>query len=240
MRATVRAAILRLAVPFMIAAVGMARPSAAQEQAPPRFSISVGGGPLIGGPAASTAHALRDLGFDETDPGGCLFGLCWGPTEYPTHERGQRVSLALRYEISPPWALSFGRATESGGRVAGRRADGLYVLSEWQGTTHWGVAHYGFSSGASIGGGVSLHRFARPKDPFDPHSVTRVGLTVESNIRRPRGRRFFIDVSLRGHWVPNGEDVVYQLGAPPSTPASVSLPTGWSHLSFEVGAGLRL
>jgi len=222
---------------MVVAAVGAAE-GGAQEARTPRFTLSISAGGIVGGPAASTVRALRDAGFDETSPGGCLFGLCAPEEENPSYQRAGRFGLTLRYELTPTWAVSGGHAWGPFGTARGLRSGSPGVRSEWRGTSYWGAVHRALSSRVGVGAGVALHRMSKVADFENPYSVTRVGILAEAGYRHPWGQRFFLDLTLRGHWVPGARDVRY--GAPPPLDPHVSFSTGWSHASLDLGLGVRL
>ena len=110
------------------------------------FVLELGGS--LGGPGGGLVEQLRLAGFDDTDPGGCFFIGCTGPTAHPTQERpGGAVGLTVRYAISRSLIAGLGYGNTSLGGSMGYRTDtatvfGDYVLSHWDATVVWAAAFW--------------------------------------------------------------------------------------------------
>jgi hypothetical protein len=201
-----------------------------------RFSLVLEVGGSVGGPGAGLTTQLRQAGFIATTPRECFLMWCSGPTAYPTQEGpGVAVGLTARFAISRTVAVAAGYGTTSLGGSTGYRASagsrlGGYVSSDWNATMVWAGVFWTPHPALRLGGGpgrYQLENFPRGS------RVSQVGLMGEAGADLPAGRRFFLNLAARVHFVP-AKDVAQGETAP------ITLRPHWTHVSLLAGLGVRL
>jgi len=198
-----------------------------------RLSLTVELGGTFTGPSSGLAEQLRDTGFDDTSPGGCLFIFCGGPHAHPTEENpGVAAALTARYAVTPSLAVGLGTATASLGGATGYRGTpesfGDYVFSDWESRVLWGGVFWRPLPSIRLGGGPGWYRLKDMESA--PNSVGRVGLVLEAGTELPANRLLFLSLTIRGHLVPT-TDVPYH---------DVVLRPSWSYLTISAGLGFHL
>lgn len=201
-----------------------------------RLSLIVQFGPSLGGPASGLAEELRLAGFDDTNPGGCFFIGCSGPTAYPTQESPTAAAgLTAHFALSRRLVIGAGYSNTSLGGAAGYRADtasvfGDFVFSHWDATIVWAGAFWRPAPALRLGGGPGWYRL---ENVPEGSKVSQVGVMVEVGAELPAYRRFFLDLAVRAHLIPT-KDVAHG-GTEP-----VTLRPTWSHVALLAGLGVRL
>lgn len=202
-----------------------------------RLSFVLELGPSFGGPSSGLADQLRVAGFDDTDPGGCFLIGCSGPTTHPTRESpGTAGGVAARFAISRQLVVGASYGNTSLGGSSGYRADttalfgGRHIFSHWDATFFWAGAFWKPAPILRVGGGPGWYRLESISAGSE---VSQLGLMVEAGLELPADRRFFLDLAIRGHFIP-AKDVEHGSAEP------ITLRPEWSHATLLAGLGFRL
>lgn len=238
MRASRRAVLPVLLVLFVFAPGDLTAQGAARDGRPfgKRLSVVVQLGPSVGGPAASLARQLREAGYDDPHPGGCLFGFCADPSPRPTKEgAGWYVGLEGRFAVTETVAAvaAYGN-TALGGSMGYRAVPGSIfgesVHSHWDANSLWAGALWTPVPALRVGGGPAWYRL----ENLPMHvTVHRIGGAAEVGVDIPTGSRFFFDLTARLYVVPT-RNVEH------GRTESITLRPTWTHGSLVAGLGLRL
>ena len=199
-----------------------------------RLSLVLEMGGSVGGPGTGLATQLRRAGYDATWPGGC-FIWCGGPITHPTQESPSvAVGLTARFAISRTLAVGAGYGTTSLGGANGYQANGSglgdFVLSDWEAKTVWAAAFWKPYPALRLGGGPGWYQLDNVPTRL---RVSQVGLMGEAGADLPAGRRFFLNLAVRVHFVP-AKDVVHE------GTTTITLRPNWTHASLLAGLGIRL
>jgi hypothetical protein len=231
------AIILLLAWLVPAAAAGQA-PADRSERAPKRFSFVMAGGVPLNGPADGLAEQLSRGGFGDTSPGGCFLFFCLDPTAHPSrHDPDLAASLTARFALRPGLTIAAGTALGSLGGADGYRepvADtceflcfGDHANSTWEHRTWWAGAFWKPRPWLRVGGGPAWHQLEEASGDPD---ISRIGLTGEAGVETGVDRRLFLDLALRGYFIPS-TDVDH---------GEITLRPDWSNVTVLVGLGVRL
>jgi hypothetical protein len=224
--------------------------TSAAAQTERRWSVAATLGVPGPGPAADLEAAMRASGFDERG-GGCVFGLCFPPMEYP------RSSTGLNRSLGYPFALQIDRRLSDRGLglslLIGRTALGqtwglhapLTHLYVEYAVDSLGVMATLERAGFAVGAGPAVH-VARLKDadpqfgdgPWERHA--RVGVLVQGRVMLPARSRLFVDANGQYRYVGNAE--VGPIAPHPILEPGATFPrsaVSFSHWLLSVGAGVR-
>lgn len=234
------AIILLLAWLVPAAATGQA-PADRPDRAPKRFSFVMAGGVPLNGPADGLAEQLSRGGFDDTSPQLCLI-FCAGSTAHPSrHAPSLAASLTARFALRPGLAIAAGTGLGDLGGANGYRepvADtcefacfGDSANSTWEHRTWWAGVFWKPRPWLRVGGGPAWHRLRASSGALsgDP-DLSRIGLTGEAGVETGVARRLFLDLALRGYFIPS-TDVDH---------GEITLRPEWSNAAVLVGLGFRL
>ena len=199
-----------------------------------RLSLTVELGGTFTGPSSGLAEQLRDTGFDDTSPGGCLFIFCGGPHAHPTEENPSvAAALTARFAVTPSLLVGLGTARASLGGATGYRGApefffGDYVFSDWESRVLWGGVLWRPLPIIRLGGGPGWYRLEDAEYGSIP--VGRAGLVLEAGAELPANRLLFLSLTIRGHLIPT-TDVPYH---------DIVLRPSWSYLTISAGLGFHL
>jgi hypothetical protein len=226
--------------------LSLAMPADAQTER--RWSVAWTLGASGPGPAADLEAAMRASGFDEQG-GGCVFGICFPPTENPFSNTGFGsigFPFALQIDHRLPnrrWGLSV---------LAGRTPMGVTMgLHAPYTDLHidYAVDSLGFMptlewKGLAVGVGPALHiartRDANPQVLHGWEHDARLGALVQGRMMHPARSRLFFDLNGQYRYVgsvdvgPITPEALLEPGA--TFPASKASFDHW-HVAF--GAGVR-
>jgi len=227
----------------LVAGVGLFLPSHLAAQEPPdpvlqgmsRFSIAIELGRAVGGPTPGIVEQLVQAGFDQTILGGCAYNwlldreTCISTQTYPTKSpRGVAATVTARWMISSRWAVGGGVGSVRFGESRGY-SGGAYVDVSYDALEIWAAGYWQPLPWVRVGGGPALYRV---HESYSGKTVSRLGLMSEAGIEVPIERGFYVQLGVRGHFVPSAT-VHDTVGVP------ITLRPSWSHVAFAGGVGLR-
>jgi hypothetical protein len=228
---------------------GGARQSAPAPAAPQRpsrpWTLSVVTGAPSLAPLRDLERTMRDTGFDLAS-GGCVFGLCFGPSSMPysIHARAYRDSwtAGINRRIGPRLGVSVtGGRTLIGWTNGRHRGTGAYLEIETAMTHVAPLATFTPTPGVRVGVGPGVFSTTFARTGLDPRPLTttrRPGLLAEASLTFPRRSRVFVELSGQQRWLGRQAlgpiDVLPDGTAPfPQTQVRVA------HWFIGLGAGVR-
>ena len=133
----------------------------------------------LGGPALDLEKSFQEVGFGDEVGGGCFFGICGGPIDFPRSTREDRpeYAAAVRYHVDSLWSVTAIGGVGAGGFTDGVR-DGVGASTIGY-STLWGGVTTGYRIGPLwVGAGPGFERtewtIGYQYPPVDPRATSRV------------------------------------------------------------------
>lgn len=180
-------------------------------------------------------------GFDNTLPGGCFLGYCYGPSPHPAIlAGGMTPSISITYVPRPGWRFRAQYTSAQFSQVLGYRDPGEWLFLQQRVTSYSTIVMVS-AAGLRLGAGPALHRTAvvRSDGGIEQRVArTKLGMTVMGGLIIPAHKRFFAEVSVQSQIVGSSP-----IGPYTSSDSTTTMPRtrgSFSYRSAKVGIGVRL
>lgn len=163
-----------------------------------RWSVSFLTGTSTGGPAGDLEEAMEVNGFGQRDPGGCIFGFCFGEKDFPDTTTPVLISVTIKYQLNRNYAMSLNYSKSDFGETAGynSRVRRLYISNTLKSISP--VISVGVHDLLALGVGPALHFIeVDGGSPKTVYSETKLGAIANLNFKIPRKSTFYFTLNLQ-------------------------------------------